>query len=581
MNLCFLIFLLCCFLGFVVLDGVTDATLHSVAASLQMFVDELPDMPKLEGYTFEYGKLKPGELRIGMFQTQWKFHRDLPPSTVFAFGTSKETATVPGPTIESLQGTDTFVTWENWLPSHHILPWDPTLKTARPKHGGVPAVVHLHGGIGEPESDGNALAWFTAGFKETGPGWKKARYHYTNMQQPGNLWYHDHTLGLTRVNLLAGLIGAYVIRNPEVEKRLGLPSGPEYDRNLLVIDRSFTADGAIYLNSTGDNPSIHPQWQPESFGHAIIVNGKVWPYMKVKRRKYRFRIVNANNARFCSFALSNGLSMTFVGSDSAYLPAPVSVKQFLLAPSEIADIVVDFNDSATEEATLTNDAPYPYPSGSPVDELNSKVMKFIIETTTMAAASSGENRPSGRIPEKLIEYRRPSEKNVAQTRYVIFYEYESASGQPTQLLINGLPFDAPVTETPREGSSEIWNVINLTVDNHPLHIHLALFLALGQTEMVKLQEFKSCMQKYNDALKCDIQKHATGKVVPAPAQERGWKNVFKMNPGYMTTILVQFSLLNLQHRYPFNASAEPGYLYHCHIVDHEDNEMMRPFKILP
>jgi FtsP/CotA-like multicopper oxidase with cupredoxin domain len=575
MNIKLLFFV--CFLGFFVVDGVTDESLHKIAASLRMFVDELPDMPKLKGYLFEDGKLKPAELRIGMFQKKWKFHRDLPPTTVFAYGASKETATVPGPTIESIQGIDTFVRWENHLPSQHFLPGDRTLKTARAKHGGIPSVVHLHGGIHEPESDGNSLAWFTAGFGDTGPAWKKPRYHYNNIQHPGNLWYHDHALGLTRLNLLAGLIGAYVIRNPKVEKPLGLPSGREYDRNLIVFDRSFATDGSIYMNSTGNNPSIHPQWQPEYFGDAIIVNGKAWPYVKVKRRKYRFRIVNASNARFYRFALSNGLTMTFVGSDSAYLPVPVSLKEFLLAPSEIADIVVDFNDSATEEATLTNDAAYPYPSGDPVDYLNSKVMKFLIETTT-DALSSDQNRPA-RIPEKLIEYRRPRKKSVAHTRYVAMYEYESASGEPTHLFINGLPFDAQVTETPRQGTSEIWHVINLTEDNHPLHIHLGLFIVLEQTELLKMEEFKSCMQKKNNALRCDVEKHAKGKVMAAPAQERGWKNVFKMKPGHLTTIIVQFSLLDSQHSYPFNASAEPGYVYHCHILDHEDNEMMRPLKI--
>lgn len=578
MNRCVLIFLFF-FLDFIVLQGaadsMTDERLHKIASSLKMFVDELPDMPRLEGYVLQHGNLKPTELRIGMFETKWKFHRDLHPTTVFAYGASKETASVPGPTIEAIQGISTFVRWENHLPARHFLPSDPTLKTARTKHGGVPTVVHLHGGIHEPESDGNSLAWFTAGFNETGPAWKKPRYHYNNIQHPGNLWYHDHALGLTRTNLLAGLIGAYVIRNPEVEKPLGLPSGPEYDRILIVFDRSFATDGSIYMNSTGDNPSIHPQWQPEYFGDAIIVNGKAWPYMKVKRRKYRFRIVNASNARFYRFALSNSLTMTHVGSDSAYLPKPVTVKKFLLGPSELADIVIDFSDSRTDEAILTNDAAYPYPTGDPVDDLNRMVMKFVIEHKRGILLARDESR----IPEKLIEYRRPRKESAAHTRYITMYEYESATGDPTHLFFNGLPYDAPATETPRQGTSEIWHFIDLTDDNHPLHIHLGLFLVLQQTELLKLDEFKSCMQKQNDALRCNIEKHAKGKVMAAPAQERGWKNVFKMQPGYMTTILVQFSLLDSEQPYPFNATAEPGYVYHCHILDHEDNEMMRPLKV--
>eukprot|EP01018_Ginkgo_biloba_P027070 Gb_39667 [translate_table: standard] len=572
--------LLCFFLQAYAVIGITtnitDEKLHEIASSLEMFVDELPDMPKLHAYSTKDGDLKAAELKIGMFEKKWKFHRDLPPTTVFAYGTSRETASVPGPTIEAIQGVETFVTWENHLPSRHILPWDPTLMAAKPKHGGIPTVVHLHGGIHEPQSDGHSFAWFTADFTETGPTWKKAQYYYNNIQHAGNLWYHDHALGITRVNLLAGLVGAYVIRNPSLEKPLNLPSGPEYDRSLVIFDRSFATDGSIYMNSTGNNPSIHPQWQPEYFGDAIIVNGKAWPYLKVHRRKYRFRIVNASNARFFRFALSNGLSITQIGSDSAYLRRPVTIKALLLAPSEIADIIIDFSNSSTDEAILRNSAAYPYPSGDPVDDLNSRVMKFVIEHKESHRAHNLVHR----IPKRLVKYRRPNKEGPARTRYITMYEYESATGEPTHLFFNGLPFDAPATETPRQGTSELWHIINLTDDNHPLHIHLGLLLALNQTKLVNMDEFKDCMEKKNDAFKCNIEKHAKGKSMKAPAHESGWKNVFKMQPGFMTTILVQFSLLDSHHPYPFNASAEPGYVYHCHILDHEDNEMMRPLKIV-
>jgi FtsP/CotA-like multicopper oxidase with cupredoxin domain len=554
---------------------ITEQKLQEIASSIEMFVDELPEMPTLQGYTFyEDGQLKAGELRIGMFEKKWKFHRDFPASRVFAYGTSKESASVPGPTIEAIQGVETFVAWENHLPSRHFLPWDPTVVTAMPEHGGVPTVVHLHGGITEPQSDGSSLAWFTAGFKETGPAWTKTKYHYVNVQHPGSLWYHDHALGLTRVNVLAGLVGAYIIRNPAVEESLKLPSGREYEHILVVFDKSFAKDGSIYMNSTGDNPSIHPQWQPEYFGDAIIVNGKAWPFLKVKRRKYRFRIVNTSNARFYRFALSNGLSMTQIGSDSAYLARPVRVKKLLVAPSEIADVIIDFADSSTDEVILTNSAAYPFPSGNPVDNLNSKVMKFVIEKP-----ADNDERDS-RIPETLVRYPRPNNNDIAQTRYITLFEYDSATGNPTHSFLNGLPFLAPATETPRQGTSELWNIINLTPDTHPIHIHLGLFLVLKQTKLLKLDEFNSCMLKKNDAVGCNIEKHAKGRVIAAPANERTWKNVFKMQTGFMTTILLRFSLLDSHEPYPFNASAEPGYVYHCHILDHEDNEMMRPFKIV-
>jgi FtsP/CotA-like multicopper oxidase with cupredoxin domain len=145
------------------------------------------------------------------------------------------------------------------------------------------------------------------------------------------------------------------------------------------------------------------------------------------------------------------------------------------------------------------------------------------------------------------------------------YEYTSDIDEPTHLYINGKPFDEPVTETPRAGTSEIWNVINLTEDNHPLHIHLGLFKVIDQTKLVKEEEFKACMLKLNDAIKCKIDKHARGDKIEVPAHEKGWKNVYKMTPGFVTKILVRFAFIHSNESYPFDATAQPGYVYHCHV----------------
>ncbi|XP_042502427.1 multicopper oxidase LPR1-like [Macadamia integrifolia] len=539
---------------------------------LEMFVDELPDMPRVQGFDITNGVPVSKTLKIGMYHKRWKFHRDLPATGVFAYGTSKRTATVPGPTIEALHGIETHVTWQNHLPPKHILPWDPTIPTAKPLNKGVPTVVHLHGAIGEPQSDGNSKAWFTVGFKDTGPTWSKKTYRYYNLQQPGNLWYHDHAMGLTRVNLLAGLIGAYIIRHPQIETPLGLPYGNEFDRPLVIFDRSFRTDGSLYMNSTGNNPSIHPQWQPEYFGDVIIVNGKAWPRLTVRRRKYRFRIINASNARFLQLFLTNGMRFIHVGSDSVYRARPVMVKKLLLAPSEIADVVFDFSKSTSNSVILANNASYPYPSGDPTDEINGKVMKFVIK---------GQREvDTYRVPAELIKYPAPDVSSASTTRYIAMYEYTSNISEPTHLYINGRSYEEPATEMPRSGSTEIWNVINLTEDNHPLHIHLGLFVTLDQTELVNVDEFRNCMTKMNDAVKCQVSKYARGKQIRVPMHERGWKNVFKMRPGCLTRILIRFSLIHSNASYPFDATAEPGYVYHCHILDHEDNVMMRPLKII-
>ncbi|XP_031501130.1 multicopper oxidase LPR1-like [Nymphaea colorata] len=549
---------------------------------LQKFVDQLPDMPRIQTYSFKNGVPVSNPLEIGMFKKKWKFHRDWPETLVFAFGTTAEAATVPGPTIEALRGTPSVVTWDNRLPRHHILPWDATIPSALPtrRNTGIPTVVHLHGGIHGPENDGHAMAWFTSRFRETGPTWTNRTYLYPNLQHPGNLWYHDHAMGLTRVNILAGLFGAYVVRDPAVEDALGLPSGPEFDRHLVIFDRSFLKDGSIFMNATGNNPSIHPQWQPEYFGEAIIVNGKAWPYLEVRRRSYRFRIINSSNARFFRLSLTGGLSFVHIGSDSAYLPRPITSSRFLLAPSEIADVVVDFSATDSDVSILTNDAPYPYPTGDQADPKgNGVVMKFVISGE--AAEEASKVWQQSPLPARLVASPAAIEREAVATRYVAMYEYESKEGEPTHLYLNGKSFDAPATETPSAGTTEVWNVINLTEDNHPMHVHLGLFVALEQIELVDADKFKKCMQKRNDAVGCRLAEHAVGSRIPVPAYETRWKNVFKMRPGCLTRMLVRFSLLNSDNQpYPFDAAAEPGYAYHCHILDHEDNVMMRPLKIV-
>ncbi|XP_010916345.1 multicopper oxidase LPR1 homolog 1 [Elaeis guineensis] len=551
---------------------ITEQILRNVAGSLQMYIEPLPQMPKLYGYSIVNGWPKSVTLIIGMFEKKWKFHRDLPPTTVFAFGTCPDTATFPGPTIEALQGVPLHVTWQNHLPHSHILPWDPTIPVANPKHGGVPAVVHLHGGVHEPQSDGSALAWFTAGYLDTGPKWTQPTYTYPNVQHPGNLWYHDHTNGLTRANLLAGLIGAYVIRNPHVEVPFGLPSGDAFDRHLILADRSFATDGSLYMNNTGDNPSIHPQWQPEYFGEAITVNGKVWPFLAVQRRKYRFRIINASNARYFKLALSNGLMFYVVGSDSSYLPKPVASPTIVVSPSETFDVVIDFSKSTTSTAELTNSASYPYPNGTAAGQLNGKVMRFVISADTPTDDS--------RIPSSLVNYPAANEGEATVRRYITMYEYQSSTGKPTHFYINGKSFEDPVTEMPRPGSTEVWEVINLTGDNHPLHVHLATSQAVRVTELVDLTTFGNCMTANNDAVKCNVSGHAVGKKLPVPEYEKTWKNVVKIEPGYVTTVVVKFRLIDTNASYPFDATAEPGYVYHCHILDHEDNEMSRPMALV-
>ena len=488
------------------------------------------------------------------------FHRDLPPTKVFVYGTSEAAATFPGPEIVAIRGVPLFVKWLNFLPSRHILPWDVTLPTAVPKNGGVPSVVHLHAGVNPPRSDGSALAWFTAGFRDKGPEWDRSTYTYPNVQHSGSLWYHDHALGLIPANLLAGLLGPYTIRDPALDAKLNLPSGPDFDRQIVIADRSFTADGSLYLNATGVDPLVHPQWHPEFFGEVITVNGKAWPYMKVQRRKYRLRILNAGNARYLGLSFSTGLSFNVLASDASYLSRPVVTSSILLAPSEIADVVVDFSKSKVEEIELLNSAPYPFPGGDNTGPLDDKVMKFIV--------LPGSPKPSDTsvIPPKLVSYSPASLKDVTKTRYITLYEeISNITGAPIHMYINGLTLLDPVTETPKSGTTELWNVINLTADDHPLHIHLASLQAIKVQNLEELETFTSCMVEKKDALKCDVKNHAAGNQIYVPEYEKTWKSAVKVMPGAMTSVIVKFNLVDGNKPFPFDATAEPGYVYHCHV----------------
>ncbi|KAF8780035.1 hypothetical protein HU200_002002 [Digitaria exilis] len=538
--------------------------LQQVAGSLQMYVDPLPQMPKIRGYDFQDGRVVPVNLTIGMFQKKWKFHRDLPDTPVFVYGQCVDSATFPGPTIVARHDVPLAVTWENHLPDHHILPWDPTVPTAIPGSDvGVPTVVHLHGSAHPPQSDGSAFAWFTAGFRDTRPSWTQATYTYPNVQPPGNLWYHDHALGLTRANLHAGLLGAYVIEKPEVDVPMDLPCGDDDDLHLVIADRSFNADGSLYMNSTGAAPSVHPQWQPEYFGEAVTVNGKAWPFLAVRRRRYRLCILNASNARYFNVSLSNSVPFHIIGSDSSYLAAPVTVPSLLIAPAEIFDVVVDFSamssssPATTTEVEMLNSAPYPFPTGTAPGPLNDKVMKFVV-----APNGPHDTPDNSTVPEREVPYANvasPGTPAPETTRCIAMYEYVTAWGQSTHLYINGLRLEDPVTETPRSGTTE----------------------AVKMQQLVGLQAFTDCMTRVNDAVKCGVDQHAVGPVVAVPEHEKTWKNVVKVPPGFVTTVVVAFKLVDTNQPYPFDATAEPGYVYHCHILDHEDNAMIRPLKLLP
>ena len=299
--------------------------------ALTKFVDRLPIPPKASPVGLLPSPADPARkiahYRIAMQQFQARVHRDMPPSTMWGYGGAS-----PGPTIEVRSGAAIKVDWINNLPRQHLFAIDHTLDGAMADIPEVRTVVHLHGAKVPPESDGYPESWMAPGHS--------ASHVYPNQQDAAALFYHDHAMGITRLNTAAGLMGLYLIRD-EIEDRLNLPRG-EFEVPLIVVDRSFHADGQIYYPVSG-NPET--PWVSEYYGGGILVNGKLFPSFDVQPRRYRFRILNSSNSSFYVFSLSPALSFTSpslrffqIGGDQGLHPEPSETSELTIGPGERATL---------------------------------------------------------------------------------------------------------------------------------------------------------------------------------------------------------------------------------------------------
>jgi FtsP/CotA-like multicopper oxidase with cupredoxin domain len=531
----------------------------------------------------------PNYYEIGAYQIQQKLHTQLPPTTVFGYGTSQATASYPGATIVARKGVPISIKWTNHLPPTHPLAYafDPTIPAAHTTTG-IPIATHVHGCEVEPQSDGGPMTWFTPGFAEKGDDWKKQVLAYPNSQLPATIWYHDHAFGYTRHNVYAGLAGFFVITDPGHEPA-GLPSAP-YDIGLAIQDRMFLTNGQLWYPNVGITPT-HPIWMPEFFGDVILVNGKVWPYLNVEARKYRFRILEGSQARFYSLSLANrrggrGPAFYQIATDGGYLAKPVllndpknaSSPQLLIAPGERAEVIIDFSAYAPgTEFILNNMAKAPYPAGAPADpQTTGQIMLFRV-----VARTSPDNSV---IPANLVTVNRIT--NPTKTRVMTLNEMIGAGG-PVEMFLNGMPFHgAPETETPVLGTTEMWEIVNLTADTHPIHLHLVQFQLLNR-QKVDVKKYTAAFTAANAVVPATTYVPvapglylAKGKAVPPDPNEMGWKDTFRMNPGEVTRILVRWAPQDGSPAFAFDATAEPGYVWHCHILEHEENDMMRPYHLV-
>lgn len=511
----------------------------------------------------------------------------------------------PGATFEAIRNIPVNVQWINKLKTPHSLPVDPTLHWADPNNLGmvmpdevppfptglplaqkpVPIVPHLHGGEVNSIYDGNPEAWFTFDEKKRGAEFVTSFYQYPNTQLPTTLWYHDHALGITRLNVVMGLAGFYIIRDPNnpLDHPGRILPHRKYEIPLVIQDRNFNTDGSISFPSSGDNPEIHPYWQPEYFGNVIMVNGKVWPNLNVERTLYRFRVLNGSNARFYNLKLSNTMDFYQIGSDGGYLSEPVKLNSLLIAPGERADILVDFSSCAPcTEIILQNTANAPFPGGPPLDpDSEGTIMRFTV--------TDCECKKAKKIPQKLscIQELNPDSPN----RTLVLFEVGGAGG-PVEVLLNGQKWSAPISELPVVGSTEMWEIVNLTMDAHPIHLHLVQF-QLKNRQLFRMEDYTNEWIILNGEPPLNhptevllVDQYLDGPIIPPDANETGWKDTIRAMPNEVTRILVRFAPQDAVssepgvNLYPFNPSLGPGYVWHCHILDHEDNEMMRPYKIL-
>jgi spore coat protein A len=505
----------------------------------------------------------PNEYSFTQTEISRQLHPDLPATPLWAYDDGSGLAGQAGSfgmAVVAQSGTPLSVSYTHDLPEKYPdrIPVDTRLT---PLGNQVRLMTHLHGGFVRADSDGNP-AVTPEGF---GPGETQSVY-YTNQlpQMPASLlWFHDHGLGATRLNVFAGLAAAYILRDEfdtgQEPNPIGIPGGI-YEIPLVIQDRQFNPDGTL-LYPTSDIAGA--TWIGEYFGDTMLVNGKVWPFLEVEPRMYRFRILNGCNARILSLDVG-GPSLFQIGAEGGMWDLPVPVKRLVLAPAERADVLLDFSNFAGQTLVMKNHKPAS-PVSTPAPPLE-QVMQIRVGTSV---SHRGPTSIPSSLPGRKADLPSPS-----TTRFITLNEIDPDE-ETWFLNLNGVHFDeGPTTETPKVGTVEDWVYVNLTGDTHPMHTHLVTFQVIGRTpfDVEAYEEGKEGPHGVPGGI--DPTPFATGPMIPPAPEERGFKDTVKANPGYFTTIRAKFDL-------PTGVSAPQDYVYHCHIVEHEDNDMMRPFTVMP
>ncbi len=612
-------------------------------------------IPNVRGKPIDY-------YEISMRQFEQQILPDsLPATAVWGYGAVSSASTrglllhnAPSLTIETSWNRPVRVKWINelvdangdYLP--HLLPVDPTLHWANPPGGTsgrdrrptflatpgsytgpVPVVTHVHGAVGVgDESDGYTEAWYLpdagdipAGYAtegtwydffkakanarfgaDWGPGF--ATFQYPNDQRASTLWYHDHALGMTRLNVYAGPAGFFLIRGgPDgddavVDSRYGTtavlpgpapkandkfpPNKTYYEIPIAIQDRAFNEDGSLFYPETraffddfagpyipGSN--VSPIWNPEFFGNTLIANGNTWPYQIVEQKRYRLRFLNGCQSRFLilDFNDIDGVEVWQIGNEGGFLAAPVNLtadhgSRLLMGLAERADLIVDFTNVPVGDHVLRNVGPdEPFGGGIPgidFDPADEDSTGQIMEFRVVPAASADPTTP----PMNLVLPALAPLPAETRSRPLALIELESnVHDGPSEAVLGTveagtavhLHWADAVTENPDAGDTEVWEFYNVTADAHPMHVHEVTFEVVNRQAIEVDEDGRSNV-------------HPVGEPRDPEAWESGFKDTVIAYPGEVTRLRLKFE-------------NEGQFVWHCHIVEHEDNEMMRPYRIGP
>lgn len=548
-----------------------------------------------------------------------------------------------GPTIVAQSGVPVTISWANNLPSTDpmLLPIDNSIHVpVLNEPNAVPIATHLHGGHTRAKFDGVPDAWYTRDSAERGRLYSGTSYTYDNTQQAATLIYHDHALGYTPQNVYAGLAGFYLIRDANLDKLFagGVLPGGGYEVGLAIQDHAFTSDGKLYLPAKLDDPlpqqfdngvqmtvadmigpdaaaalQANPSWNgnsalPEFFGDVINVNGMAWPKLDVNKGEYLLHFANPSDSRFYVLNFSDpNVKVTLVGADGGLLKKAATIsdgvdaggdgvadagEDIILAPGDRLDIVVDFS-KAVGDVVLQNTGPAYEPfkglgafaaavvNAVPGLDLVGDVMKFVL--------GDADGFHSKLTTDVLLNpsFKELSASQASLTRKVGLFEMTDAYGRVLPMLglaenkidINGNPvkygahmFEMPASETPLLGATEAWEIFNYTADAHPVHLHLVQYQVIGRFQMshtdinndgvVDQADYTVAGDLNGDGLVNDV-----GAATVLRPEDKGWQDTVWVAPGEVLKIVQKFDL--------------PGeYVWHCHILSHENNDMMRPMYVI-